>query len=201
MPPTSPDRSSSQSTGYRIVCWICSGRVRLRVATVASSVRRLDRDRARTRARPRARRGTRASTCGSAPCAPAPSTWETEIRLADEQAAVADRERVAVERAHRRAGDAVALGVVLAAVARAAEARDRAPSGSASRRRTASCSSSSSGAVRLHRAAEVRAVVRDDREARLALEQPVVADERRPPRDLALAWSDMNVAITYLPSG
>ena len=38
---------------------------------------------------------------------------------------VANRERVAVERAHRRAGDAVALGVVLAAVARTAEAGDR----------------------------------------------------------------------------
>ena len=36
-----------------------------------------------------------------------------------------DRERVAVERADRRAGDPVALGVVLAAVARAAEAGDR----------------------------------------------------------------------------
>src|SRR5690348_3653075 len=46
-------------------------------------------------------------------------------RLADVQVAVPDRERVAVERTHGRAGDAVSLGVVLAAVAWAAEARDR----------------------------------------------------------------------------
>ncbi len=37
--------------------------------------------------------------------------------------------------------------------------------------------------VRLHRAAEVRAVVRDDREARLAVQLPVVAHVGRAPRD------------------
>ncbi len=40
-------------------------------------------------------------------------------------------------------------------------------------------------AVRLHRAAEVRAAVREDREARLAAEQAVVADVRGAARDLA----------------
>src|SRR5207244_4100373 len=42
--------------------------------------------------------------------------------LAEVEAAVADRELQPVERAHGRTGGAVALGVVLAAVARAAEA-------------------------------------------------------------------------------
>src|SRR5947207_3707000 len=82
---------------------------------------------------------------------------------------VDDRILVPVERAHGRAGGAVALGVVLAAVTRTAEAgghrrreRDRAvlaaldlvlqPEDLAAR------------AVRLDRAAEVRAAVRDDRE-------------------------------------
>ena len=41
-------------------------------------------------------------------------------------------------------------------------------------------------AVHLHRAAEVHAAVREDREARHAVLQAVVADVRRPPRDLAL---------------
>ena len=51
-----------------------------------------------------------------------PTTFETEYVLRRIEAAVVDLELVAVERAHGRAGDAVALGVVLAAVARAAVA-------------------------------------------------------------------------------
>src|SRR5439155_16053714 len=94
------------------------------------------------------------------------------VRLAEVETAVADRERVAVERSHRRPGDAVALGVVLAAVARAAEAgglrRDQ--------RDVAELLLLvvEERPVGPHRAAEVGAVVRDDREARLALEQAVV---------------------------
>ena len=44
------------------------------------------------------------------------------VRADEPQAAVRDLVRPAVERANRRPGGAVALGVVLAAVARAAEA-------------------------------------------------------------------------------
>jgi hypothetical protein len=44
------------------------------------------------------------------------------VRLAEDEPAVEDREAIAVERADRRAGRAVALGAVLAAVAGAAEA-------------------------------------------------------------------------------
>ena len=83
---------------------------------------------------------------------------------------------VAVERAHRRAGGAVALGVVLAAVARAAEAgrlRRRELS-----RTSFPCLSLTvllvfvvDRAVRLHGAAEVRAAVREDREARQLAER------------------------------
>ena len=54
--------------------------------------------------------------------APVPSTCETEYVLSRIEAAVVDLERVAVERADRRAGGPVPLGVVLAAVARAAVA-------------------------------------------------------------------------------
>src|SRR5437588_9277935 len=84
-----------------------------------------------------------------------------------DQAAVVDLERVAVERAYGRAGDAVALGVVLASVARAAVAGghdrieldlpvlrvlvDRRLAEDRARR-----------AVGLNGAAEVDAVVRDD---------------------------------------
>ncbi len=75
----------------------------------------------------------------------------------DEVAVVVDRRLVAIERAHGRAGDALALGVVLAAVAGAGEA----------------------GGVGLHRTAEVHAGVGDGRELVVA----VVADEDEPPRE------------------
>ena len=109
-------------------------------------------------------------------------------RRAEEEVAVANRERVAVERAHRRAGGAVALGVVLAAVARAAEAGER--DGRDQRHVLVGDGVRVvERAVRLHRAAEMRAVVRDDREARLVvpeLGRAVVADERRAARDGSL---------------
>ena len=80
--------------------------------------------RARTRGRRRAPRGTPADPLVDLRrrrrC---PRPRRPRTALAEEEVAVADRERVAVERAHGRARDAVPLGVVLAAVARAAEAR------------------------------------------------------------------------------
>src|SRR4051794_9962666 len=185
IPPTSPERSSIQSTGYRIVCWICSLRVSRRVAMVfLRSVGRLDGIEpgletvhvlAREGERPLVDHGRRAD---------AVDVRDRE-RLADEEVAVADREGVAVERAYRRTGDPVPLGVVLAAVARTAEAGDRHGRDQghiAERLRVLLVQRT----VRLHRAAEVRTVVRDDREARLAVQLAVVADERRPPRHLAL---------------
>src|SRR5262245_27451217 len=76
-----------------------------------------------------------------------------------DEPAVADREVVAVERVRRRAGGAVALRVVLAAVARAPEAcglrlvqRDRAA-------QRADLPRLAERAVRLHRAAEMRTAV------------------------------------------
>ena len=113
-------------------------------------------------------------------------------------------ELVAVERAHRRAGDAVALRVVLAAVARAAEAGR----GSVGDQRDVAVVGLDlllvvleERAVGLHRAAEVRAAVGDDREARHAVEQAVVADVRGAARDLALGRVAHEGATTNLPSG
>src|SRR5262245_29041076 len=114
MPPMSPDRSSIQSSGYMIVCWSVgfgAGRVGVVAMTqyFVSSVGRLDGVEpglepvdvlARERERPlRDLRGA----------AGALDVRDGE-RLPDEQMAVADREGVAVERADRRAGSAVALG-------------------------------------------------------------------------------------------
>src|SRR5437870_4362175 len=110
------------------------------------------------------------------------------VRRAEDEMPVDDLEVVAVERAHRRSRGAVALRVVLAAVAGAAVAArwDRRDHGDVLPilpldvlrlvvlHRT----------VRLHRAAQVRAAVRDDREARLAVQEPVVADVRRSVRNL-----------------
>src|SRR5262245_4050993 len=102
-------------------------------------------------------------------------------RLAEDQVAVDDRELVAVERAHRRAGRAVPLGVVLAAVARTAEAsrrddRDQRHLLSLLTRRNLLLVGRLRRAVRLHRTAEVGAAVRDDREAGLTVQRAVVAD-------------------------
>src|SRR5207302_630803 len=107
------------------------------------------------------------------------------------------------ERAYGRAGDAVALGVVLAAVARAAVTGrdDRVERDAAVRRvlghlRLAGVLRAAR-AVRLHRAAEVDAVVGDDREARDLFrrlvgigDRAVVADEGRPAGDLSLGGVD-----------
>src|SRR5262249_53863488 len=104
-------------------------------------------------------------------------------RLPDDEAAVPDRERVAVESAHRRPGDAVPLRVVLASVAGAAESGgvDGEPPGAAEVAHLLVLD----GAVGLDGAAEVDTVVREDREAGLVAEKAVVADERGPPRDVA----------------
>ena len=102
------------------------------------------------------------------------------VGAAEDQPAVLDRVSVAVERADGRAGGAVALGVVLPAVAGAAEA------GRLSGRQLEQLDPGLVGdeasrlvvdrAVRLDRAAEVGAAVRENGEARLAAEQAVVAD-------------------------
>ncbi len=110
-------------------------------------------------------------------------------RLADEEMTVPDRERIPVERAHGRAGDPVALRVVLAAVARATEAGDR------DRRDQRHVLEVLrvlvvERAVRLHRTAEVGAMVRDDREARLPTDLAVRAHIGGAARDLALALVD-----------
>ena len=131
-------------------------------------------------------RERRASSRGSSRSRPCPSTYGDRERLADEEVAVDDRERVAVERAHGRARRS---GCPRCRTGRRGRG-SRSPTGSPGscvtssvvRRRACSCEL----AVRLHRAAEVRAVVRDDREARLLAEEAVVADEGRPPRDDAL---------------
>src|SRR5215210_3048915 len=111
------------------------------------------------------------------------------VRVAENQPSVLDRVVVAIESAHGRAGDAIPLGVVLAAVARAAEAAGR------DRRRHRYFLSALPldllllvvlhRSVWLNRAAEMRAAVRDDREARLPAELSVVADIRRPAGDLS----------------
>src|SRR5580765_6061072 len=111
------------------------------------------------------------------------------VEVAEHQAPFDDVELVAVEAANRRAGDAVALLVVRAAVARTDEAG----------RRQHRCDQHlavvapdrllllrEDRAARLHRATDVRAAVRDDREARNAVEQAVVAHEGGAARDLAV---------------
>ena len=98
------------------------------------------------------------------------------VGAAEDQAPVLDRVVVTVEPADGRAGGAVALGVVLAAVAGAAEARrlrgvsfDLGPALSL----TSLDGLGVDGAVGLDRAAEVRAAVREDREARLVSSRPL----------------------------
>ena len=112
------------------------------------------------------------------------------VRLGQDEVAVANQEAVAVERANGRAGHAVALGVVLAAVARAAEARRGLRRRQLDRRAAFDLHQLllvlERQAVDLHRAAEVDAAVREDREARHAVLQAVVAHVRGAPRDLAL---------------
>jgi hypothetical protein len=111
------------------------------------------------------------------------------VRPEQHEIAVVDLELVAVECAHGRSGRAVSLGVVLTAVAGAPEAGGLGGDDSDGRgvlgfhdlllfveHRPA----------RLDGAAEVRATVREDREARHAVRDAVVADERRPPRHLTL---------------
>ena len=107
------------------------------------------------------------------------------VQLVEDQPVVADRERVAIHRAHRRAGRAVPLRVVLAAVARAAERlrEHRAQLDVADLRHPLLVDRP----VRLHRASEVDAAAVEDREARqAALREAVEPDEGRPARDLAL---------------
>src|SRR5215211_8003432 len=156
-----PDRSSIQSTGYRIACWSCYPRVALRVAMISPSpsVWGLDRVEpgleavdvlAGERERPLLDLRARASTLDVA----------DRVRLAEVEVAVANRVRVAVERAHGRPRRAVALVVVLTAVTRAAEA-----GGDGRQKRHVPdllLLVLLERAVRLHRAAEVSAPIRHD---------------------------------------
>src|SRR5262249_20545134 len=113
------------------------------------------------------------------------------VPVAEVEPAVADVELEAAERATPRPGRpgrAVAFLVVLPTMARAAE--------TAGRKRRGQGHGAGLGVqldqaaveyrtVRLHRAAEVRTPVRDDREARLGAKEPVVADVCSTERDLA----------------
>src|SRR5581483_7246595 len=131
-------------------------------------------------------------------------------RAEQDEPAVVDLERVAVERAHGRAGGAVALRVVLAAVAGAAEAgghdgveRERAVRGLLGERRHAE--DRARRPVRLHGTAEMRAAVRDDREARYLLRAlrhaAVVADEGGAAIDVAFLRVDVerrDVPLAFL---
>ena len=80
-------------------------------------------DRARPRGRRRARPGPVCAVLLDHRVCALPSTLATLYGLEQDQPAVLDRVLVAVERAHRRARGAVALGVVGPAVAGAAEVR------------------------------------------------------------------------------
>ena len=115
--------------------------------------------------------------------------------------AVLDRERVAVERPHRRARR---CGCPRCRTGRR-DTGSRSPrsrsSGSGSRPPKCFVRCVVERAVRLHRAAEVRAVVRDDREAWLPVQLAVVANVRSAPGDLARLGVGMKVATTYFPSG
>src|SRR5262249_25494439 len=109
--------------------------------------------------------------------------------LAEHEVAVGDRELVPVERPDGRTRRAGPLRVVLAAVARTAETAGRehldqrhflAAAGAVVLRVVGEAR-----AVRLHGTPEVRAPVRDDREARLAVELAVVTDVRGAAGDLS----------------
>src|SRR5712691_3845021 len=110
------------------------------------------------------------------------------VRRTEDEVAVPDLVVVPVERANRRAGNAIALGVVLPAVAGAAvTARGN---GRDQRDPLTALALDVLLLVVLHRSvrldgtAEVRAAIRDDREARLTVQETVVADVRRAMRDL-----------------
>src|SRR6266511_4745368 len=109
---------------------------------------------------------------------PRPVDVRDRVRLAEEKAPVLDPELVAVERTHGRPGRAIALRVVLTAVAGAPEAdraRGRNPVDLDAVAPLDLLLLVERQSVHLHRAAEVDAAVRDDREARRAVEQAVVA--------------------------
>ena len=108
--------------------------------------------------------------------------------LAEEQAAVVDPELVAVERADRRPRGAVALGVVLAAVARAAEAGRRCGWAPVDDVAVASVSLDFFSGSPLTWTGQPRWTQRFERIVKLGAvaEEAVVADVRGAPRDLAL---------------
>src|SRR6266576_3487492 len=110
------------------------------------------------------------------------------VDRAEDEAPVANRELVAVERPRGRPGRAIALGVELAAVTGAAEAsrgQSRYDLDLADVRPPELLLLDEDRSVRLRRTADVRAAARHDREARRLADEAVVPDEGRPARDLA----------------
>src|SRR2546422_573079 len=127
------------------------------------------------------------------------------VRRTEDEVAVDDREVVTVQRANRRSRDAVAFDVVLAAVAWTAvtaggNRRDhRDPL--ALREVDVLLLVVLYRAVRLDGATEVRATVRNDREARLAVQLTVVADVCGPVRHLASFRVHEELRHEPLPGG
>src|SRR4029453_432137 len=182
-----PERSSSQSSGYSAAPF-----TPLRVCVVAisspPSVRRLDGVEPRLGARHGLARTLELELLDLGGLARALHP-RPPVEVAEHEAPVHDVEVVAVEPAHRRACDAVALLVVRAAVAgtdeagRGQDGRDVDIAIGGLDRLPLLCEDRAAG---LHRAADMRAAVGDDREARDPVEQAVVAHEGCPAGDLAL---------------
>src|SRR2546430_2438069 len=110
------------------------------------------------------------------------------VDRAEDEAPVANRELVAVERPRGRPGRAIALGVELAAVTGAAEAsrgQSRYDLDLADVRPPELLLLDEDRSVRLRRTADVRAAAGHDREARRLADEAVVPDECRRARDLA----------------
>src|SRR5215218_5440244 len=182
-----PERSSSQSSGYSAAPFIP-----LRVCVVAisrpPSVRRLEGVHPRLGARHGLARALELELLDLGGLTRALDLRHA-VEVAEHETAVHDVELVAVEPAHRRPCDAVALLVVRAAVAGADEA------GRGQDRRDVDIAVGGldrlpllgeDRAAGLHRAADMCAAVGDDREARGAVQQAVVAHEGRAAGNLAL---------------
>src|SRR3989442_11876094 len=109
------------------------------------------------------------------------------VDRAEHEAAIADRELIAIERARGRPGRAVAFDVELAAVAGTAKAscEGRDDLHLADVRPLELFSLHEDRPVRLRRAADVCAAAGHDREARRVPDEAVVPHECGPARDLA----------------
>src|SRR2546423_13058346 len=124
------------------------------------------------------------------------------VGLEEDEVAAADQVVVAIESADRGPGGAVPLLVVLAAMAGTAEpgrkgGDERDLTGALRLRRL--LLAVEDGAVRLDRAAEVRAPVGDDREARPSFGGAVVAHVRGLAADLALGGGGGGTSRHHIP--